>query len=786
MTISNGVSEILFVADDSDQLSFINEKHARLLGYEPNEVIGLSPLHFIPKHQHPYIFRKHMKAKLGIRQHYQFSLIQKSGDLVQAEVNQIPMLQDNTYSGSVYVLLGSGSLEQVKHELKKKDQLIFGASQAISTLFNTEQFTDALTSSIFSLGEHSEADRIGVLFFDEQVTGTGNNQVLWTTQRGKSFITLIKERELLPSLYANLLNQFERYPVLTSQHFEHIDNEIGLTFTDSDAESLLILPLFIKQKLIGVIEVESFLGQQTWTEDEISMLNAYRSALEAEIEKNQTQLMLVEQKQFYENVLNSIPAELVVFNPDHTYRFVNPQAIKNPDIRRWLLGKDDFEYVAYRGKPKKIAEDRRTTFNRVKETKTISSFEEKMLSPEGHEVWKQRFFHPVLDETGELGMVLGFALDITNIKESQREVLNASKRLRTLIQNLNSGILLEDANRRIVVANQEFCDLFEIPVKPDDLIGYDCRSSAEQSKHLVKQPELFAPRISRIVQDRQPVVNEEVVFKNGSIFERDFIPIFNEDQYLGHLWEYRDITHKKQAELDLRRALESERNYNELNRNFVSMVSHEFRTPLTSILSTTEILTDNLHRFTEEEVQKRIHRIHSSSLKIESLVKNVLQLGKLDAQSGLLELEEIVFPSLLKEIMDVSESSHVHNRDVTITSDSSRTSFRSDRNLLELIVRNVLENAAKYSAPDTPIEITYTIDDDSFRFICKDHGIGIPRKEQDLVFESFKRGSNTDQTEGTGLGLPIIQKAIQQLNGTIHIDSAKNKGTQVRIHIPLA
>lgn len=124
---------------------------------------------------------------------------------------------------------------------------------------------------------------------------------------------------------------------------------------------------------------------------------------------------------------------------------------------------------------------------------------------------------------------------------------NAEKVFTSLITNMNSGILLEDENRRIVFTNQLFCDLFSIPVPPEMMQGADCSNSAEQSKHWFKNPEKFVKDIAVILENKQLVNAELLEFEDGRILERDYIPIYQDAKYKGHLWKYTDITEKQRA-----------------------------------------------------------------------------------------------------------------------------------------------------------------------------------------------------------------------------------------------
>lgn len=117
------------------------------------------------------------------------------------------------------------------------------------------------------------------------------------------------------------------------------------------------------------------------------------------------------------------------------------------------------------------------------------------------------------------------------------------------MENIPAGIVMEDENRTILLTNRLFCKIFSIPRSPEALVGSDCSRAAEEVKRLLADPEQFPARITEIVARRQTVVGEEIGFADGRIFERDYIPIFAEDKrFLGHMWQYRDITERKRYE----------------------------------------------------------------------------------------------------------------------------------------------------------------------------------------------------------------------------------------------
>jgi len=139
----------------------------------------------------------------------------------------------------------------------------------------------------------------------------------------------------------------------------------------------------------------------------------------------------------------------------------------------------------------------------------------------------------------------GIVRDITEQKIAAELLLKSESRLSSLIVNLDSAVLLEDADRKIVLTNKKFCDIFGIPLSPEQLKGQDCTEAAQQSKFLFENEDSFVKRINEILKNKETVLGDELVMKNGTVLERDFVPIIKDNIYRGHLWTYRDITLQK-------------------------------------------------------------------------------------------------------------------------------------------------------------------------------------------------------------------------------------------------
>lgn len=160
----------------------------------------------------------------------------------------------------------------------------------------------------------------------------------------------------------------------------------------------------------------------------------------------------------------------------------------------------------------------------------------------GSSFWAKTKGQPILNSNGEVTQFFAMIEDITKEKQSSTKLIESENRLSSLIVNLETAILLEDENRKILLANKKFCSMFGMEIDPSELKGMDCSNSAEESKGFFKSPKKFVKQIANILKKKEPVYNEELELIDGRVFERSFIPILKDGKYDGHLWTYDDVT----------------------------------------------------------------------------------------------------------------------------------------------------------------------------------------------------------------------------------------------------
>ena len=242
----------------------------------------------------------------------------------------------------------------------------------------------------------------------------------------------------------------------------------------------------------------------------------------------------------------------------------------------------------------------------------------------------------------------------------------------------------------------------------------------------------------------------------------------------------RDITMRKQAEAEMRQALEKEKELTQLKSRFISMASHEFRNPLSSILISADALANSQDNISAKDFDFYVQIIKNAALNMNSLLEDILLISKTGAGKQSFKPKKLNLGAFAQQIIqEVSLS--FPNRKINLTIDGDLSQFSGDEKLLWHILTNVLSNALKYSPSKTTVDLLLSNDDDKVAIEISDRGIGISPETQKHLFESFYRGNNVKDIPGTGLGLAIVKRAIDLHQGQIIITSKPNLGTTVKI-----
>jgi PAS domain S-box-containing protein len=411
---------------------------------------------------------------------------------------------------------------------------------------------------------------------------------------------------------------------------------------------------------------------------------------------------------------------------------------------------------------------------------------------QGREIWSDASVSPI-----DANSVIWVARDITERKQAEKALQETTFRLGTIISSLQAGILVENEAREIVLVNQTFCDIMGISVPPETLIGRSCRESAEQSRHLFPNPEQFQRRVEEILQLQQSLTGEEIQLVGGRILERDYVPIFAGTEYRGHLWQYREITERKQIQVQLEQAKETAEAANRAKSDFLAMMSHEIRTPMNAVIGMAGLLLDTQLSLQQVDYAETIRNSGNTLLNI---INDILDFSKIE--SGHLELEEQPFHlrNCMQESLDLLAPLAASKKiELTCHIDSKvPDAIVGDITRLRQILWNLLSNAVKFThsgkvtvlvqatqlkhaqgKSSTCSEPIANKADYEIQFAVRDTGIGIPHDRMNRLFKAFSQvdASTTRKYGGTGLGLVISKRLTEIMGGKMWVKSEVGKGS---------
>ncbi|MBD1826736.1 PAS domain S-box protein [Microcoleus vaginatus GB1-A2] len=373
----------------------------------------------------------------------------------------------------------------------------------------------------------------------------------------------------------------------------------------------------------------------------------------------------------------------------------------------------------------------------------------------------------ILDEQGEVEYAIDTGIDITDRRQVE-----------------------EERDRFFSLSLDLFC-IF-------NLDGYFERLNPAWEKTLGwKEEELLAKQFMNFVHPEERRATLRKLWKSGeemTAFENRYL--CKDGSYRWLLWNgvrfngkvyaaAHDITSRKQREAEVQSALENEKELNQLKSKFISLVSHEFRTPLTTILSSTELLEVASQKFIEERKKRHFKFIKNAVSRMTTLLEDVLVMSK--AESGKLQYNpQLMNLNLLcSEITEEIQQGIGNNHKVYFSDRGDASNVYMDSKLLHHIFTNLLSNAIKYSSQGSTVKFELNIEGDTALVEVKDEGIGIPPEELPELFQRFHRAGNVGNIPGTGLGLSIVKTCVDLHGGSIEAASEMGVGTKFIVRLPL-
>ncbi len=391
---------------------------------------------------------------------------------------------------------------------------------------------------------------------------------------------------------------------------------------------------------------------------------------------------------------------------------------------------------------------------------------------------------------------LGLVTDISARKQIENQIQELNRELENRV-NQRTAALQESQELYVLIARSfpkgsinvldetltcvfaEGKDLVNSGLDPNTLVGtkYVHRYSTDQHVNLSEKLNMVFGGVSENL----------IIADHDRFYNINAVPLTNKAGKISRiLIVERDITEEKRYEREMAKALERERELNELKSRFLAIASHEFRTPLSTIMSSASLAARYDSADQLEKRHKHLDRIRSSVYHLTNILNDFLSLSKLEEGLVFMQLEKIevreFFTSFQSEMQEIAREGQSINLKLAV----HKPFVCVDPNLLKNVCLNLVSNAIKYSPEGGSIDLEVKENESKGLIISvTDHGIGIPEEEQKNLFERFFRAKNAANIQGTGLGLNIIERFIDIMNGSITFKSTEGKGTTFEIELPL-
>lgn len=585
--------------------------------------------------------------------------------------------------------------------------------------------------------------------------------------------------DALPGLY-NVLSRDEPMHGLVKD----ITNELFKSSMEMQGIlSYLFTPIFSDNQFWGWIGYDDCKNERKWIDEEVYALHTIAKNIGLRLNQDRTILKLettLEKFDYYMSSSQQAMWELDIATnkANISYNWGGMLGFNNDEIL------DVFDFWKDRVHPEDLAKVLIGLENYIAGRSESYEGVARIIHKKGHHVWIK--YSGLLEryKDGTPKKIIGTHIDISELKEKENQLELSEAKFRFIAENTTDLICQHSNDGNFVYVSRSSKEI--IGYTPDELID-------KTPLGFIHKGDLMSIQnyYNAIINKRQ---NEVTTFRfkhiDGSYIWLETstkVILDSEGRVSGFQTSSRDISERIKADKEIKTAFSKEKKFNELKSKFVSMASHQFRTPLTVIYSNAEILELKTTHFDNKisgDFKAITSRIKNEVDRMTELMDNILIFGKHESRKIEKKIQSIDFDEFIKTLVKTYFDTNFNERKVQVVTIGERKIFFTDETLLVHILTNLISNAFKYSVgkANPVLQITYLEKEIEIQVI--DYGIGIPQKEIQHLFTSFFRASNTSTIIGSGLGLVIVKQFTEFLNGTVELNTKENYGTTIKLTFP--
>ncbi len=785
--ILNSIPDIIFYKDTEGKYVGANPAFCELLGLKEHEIIGKKNHDLFDKKNADWFTLKDNDLYISKKsQVFEERAPRLDGTSFPVETLKAPLYD---LDGKLIGLVGhSRNIEKRKEQ--EKDILLKSMFQYIlirmaNQLINAplEKLDEVINSTLGEAGQFFQVDRAYVFDYNFEAN-TINNSFEWCNYGVAPGIDLLQNTAL--DDFGDWVDPHKNGEPLIIEDVYLLPeaDKLRKVLELQEIRTLIAVPLYVEDDLIGFVGFDAVKEIKTWTESEMLLLKFYAELLANVERRKRYEASIYENEQLLN--LATKGSGTVIWDWD-----LDKKQLRFSSLIQDITGNKDFPLIV--GSQDYLAfvhpDDQHQLSNQLQacEARITNNFqaEYRIKHALGHYCWLyDAGSASEFDKNKRTIRISGTITNISRQKELEIRIKESEQQFRLLADNLNDVIWLCNADENNVsYVNNAYEQVFQ--ESKDPVLG-NCKGIFsnifdEDQNEFFKKLEKFHKEENYLETSfRIKTIQNELKWINIKVSK-----IGTEiGKSSAHVGIASDITKIKQEEDRLTRTLILERQLNELKTVFIQKASHEFRTPLSSIMATSETIKSYRTKMTSEEVNQRLDKIIGQVNHLKRILEDLLSFTRIkdNIKSFKPQVDNIV--EYTKHIAGIISTLPSFEHQLIYDLPDYPIEVEFDNTLMQRALTNALENAAKYSDSSKPIILKLVDHHEKIEISITDSGIGVPENELNKLFEPFFRASNSIGIPGTGLGLPILIESIELHQGKVKLESKENVGTTITMILP--